>query len=635
MAYSSHNLSDTIVALATPQGVGAIGVIRLSGPKAITIVDDVFKGKQLTAQASHTVHFGTIRDENDKVLDEVLATLFVAPRSYTGENVVEVSCHGSDFIIQELIRLFIRRGARLAQAGEFTMRAFLNGQMDLSQAEAVADLIASSSAGSHDLAMQQMRGGFSNEIAALRQQLIDFASLIELELDFGEEDVEFANRDDLRQLVEKIKGVLRQLIQSFQLGNVIKQGVNTVIAGRPNAGKSTLLNALLNEERAIVSEIAGTTRDTIEEILNIKGIQFRLIDTAGIREAEDAIEAIGVEKTMEKVRQSSLLVYVFDVIETSPDEVRADLTKLVQEDMHVLVVANKMDLNPYTKWEDYGSTPSPSSRGGETREGREIAFGSSHLPPEEIASAEWETADGRVYSLLKEKAREMRKNPTAAEAALWPHIRRKQVENCEFRRQHIIGHFIPDFVCLERKLILEIDGGYHQLQEVRLSDEQRTTILEGMGYRVLRFQNDDIFNNLSRVLSDIRQALQAPLPIANQANIVPSREEGPRVEQNNWVPIIAREGMNVPHLKDKLYEAVLAEKVNVDSTIVSNARHYEALEKAYEALAAVLEGMDSGVTSDFIAMDIRRSLHHLGEITGEISTDDLLGNIFGKFCIGK
>jgi len=474
MSYSSHNLTDTIVALATPPGVGAIGVIRLSGPRAIAIVDAVFRGKKLAEQASHTVHLGTIRDEQDKLLDEVLATLFVGPRSYTGEHVVEVSCHGSDFIIRELIQLFIRQGARLAQPGEFTLRAFLNGRMDLSQAEAVADLIASSSAGSHTLAMQQMRGGFSHEIAALRQQLIDFASLIELELDFGEEDVEFANRSDLRILVERIQVVLRQLIDSFQLGNVIKQGVNTVIAGRPNAGKSTLLNALLNEERAIVSDIPGTTRDTIEEVLNIRGIQFRLIDTAGIREAEDTIEAMGVAKTLEKVRQSSLLVYVFDVVHTSPAEVRADLDKLALPGMHILIVANKMDLNPYTVFDHY-------------------------FPAEPAA----ESATGF--------------QPTAAA----------------------------------------------------------------------------------------------------------------------WVPIIAKADMNIPHLKDKLYEAVLADKVSLDDTIVSNARHYEALEQSYQALASVLQGMATGVTSDFIAMDIRRALHHLGEITGEISTDDLLGNIFGKFCIGK
>lgn len=621
MAYNTHNLSDTIVALATPQGVGAIGVIRLSGPNAIKIADEVFRGKDLSKAATHTVHFGTIRDEQDKILDEVLVTLFVGPKSYTGENIVEVSCHGSDYIIQEIIRLFIRQGARLAQAGEFTMRAFLNGRMDLSQAEAVADLIASSSAGSHDLAMQQMRGGFSHEIAALRQQLVDFASLIELELDFGEEDVEFANRDDLRKLVEEIQRVLRQLIQSFQLGNVIKQGVSTVIAGRPNAGKSTLLNALLNEERAIVSDIAGTTRDTIEEILNIKGIQFRLIDTAGIREAEDTIEAIGVEKTLEKVRQSSLLVYVFDVIESSPEEVRSDLSKLVQEGMHVLVVANKMDLNPYTKFEQYfSSSPSPSSRGEET------PTVASDVSP---VSGKWETADGKTYSLLKERARELRNNPTPAEAELWPHIRKRQIEDCEFRRQHIIGHFIPDFVCLDRKLILEIDGGYHQLPETRLKDSERTQVLEQMGYQVLRFKNEAIFKDLDDVLNQIRTAL------VQRSTNPPSREKGLGVEQDNWVPIIAKEGMNVPHLKEKLYEAVVAEKVNTDSTIVSNARHYEALEKSLEALDAVLHGMASGITSDFVAMDIRRALYHLGEITGEISTDELLGNIFGKFCIGK
>ncbi|HKK77992.1 MAG TPA: tRNA uridine-5-carboxymethylaminomethyl(34) synthesis GTPase MnmE, partial [Phaeodactylibacter sp.] len=288
----SHHLTDTIVALATPSGVGAIGVLRLSGPDAIRIANSVFHGKDLEAQASHTVHFGTIRNDEGRILDEVLATVFVSPRSYTGENVVEVSCHGSDYIIQELIQLFIQKGARTANPGEYTLRAFLNGRMDLSQAEAVADLIASSSKSSHAIAMQQMRGGFSDEIKKLRQELIDFASLIELELDFSEEDVEFADRSKLEELVQKIQRIIKALLDSFQLGNVLKNGVSTVIAGRPNAGKSTLLNALLNEERAIVSEIAGTTRDTIEEVLNIKGVQFRIIDTAGIRDATDTIEAI-------------------------------------------------------------------------------------------------------------------------------------------------------------------------------------------------------------------------------------------------------------------------------------------------------------------------------------------------------
>jgi len=461
----SHHLTDTIVALATPSGVGAIGVLRLSGPDAIRIANSVFHGKDLEAQASHTVHFGTIRNDEGRILDEVLATVFVSPRSYTGENVVEVSCHGSDYIIQELIQLFIQKGARTANPGEYTLRAFLNGRMDLSQAEAVADLIASSSKSSHAIAMQQMRGGFSDEIKKLRQELIDFASLIELELDFSEEDVEFADRSKLEELVQKIQRIIKALLDSFQLGNVLKNGVSTVIAGRPNAGKSTLLNALLNEERAIVSEIAGTTRDTIEEVLNIKGVQFRIIDTAGIRDATDTIEAIGVEKTMQKVQSSALLVYVFDVVDTQPEEVRADLERLAHANIHVLVVANKMDLNPYTKQEHY-------------------------FPKSETS----------------------------------------------------------DFA---------------------------------------------------------------------------------------WVPVSAINKMNIDYLKESLHDAVLSKKVNLESTIVANARHYEALQKAYEDLDRVLQGLSTGITSDFVAMDIRASLHHLGEITGEISTDDLLGNIFGRFCIGK
>lgn len=486
MQYSTHDLNDTIVALATPTGIGAIGVIRLSGKEAISICNGVFKGKDLEKQESHTIHFGTIRDREDRIIDEVLVSLFVAPKSYTGENVVEVSCHGSNYIIQQLIQLFVQEGARMAQPGEFTLRAFLNGQMDLSQAEAVADLIASSSASSHNLAMQQMRGGFSDEIQKLRQQLLDFASLIELELDFSEEDVEFADRTELKNLVKKIQTYIHALVQSFDLGNAIKHGINTVIAGRPNAGKSTLLNALLNEDRAIVSDIAGTTRDTIEEVLNIEGIQFRLIDTAGIREASDQIEAIGVEKTMEKISQSALLIYVFDVIQTQPEEVRQDLAKLVKPDMHLLVIANKMDLNPHTKFEHYFEGTEDMGQ---------------------------KTEDGGL-----------------------------QTEDAEF-------------------------------------------------------------------LSTVSEA--------------------------QWVPISALEKMNIGFLKEKLYQSVLTEQVQVDSTIVSNARHFEALKKASESLDDVLHAMDSGITSDFVAMDIRRALAFLGEITGEISTDDLLGNIFGKFCIGK
>src|SRR6201986_4310773 len=322
-----NQTDQTIVALATPSGSGALGIIRLSGPDALTIANSVFKGKDLTQQASHTIHFGNIVD-GDVILDEVLISLFIAPRSYTRENVVEISCHGSAYIIESIIKLLIKKGARSAKPGEFTLRAFLNGQLDLSQAEAVADLIASNSKASQQVALQQLRGGFSNQLQQLRAQLVQFASLIELELDFSEEDVEFANRGQLKQLIVDITRVIGQLIQSFELGNVIKNGVNTVIAGRPNAGKSTLLNALLNEERAIVSHIPGTTRDTIEEILNIRGINFRLIDTAGIREATDTIEQIGVERTMEKISQSALLIYVYDASEITIEELNSDLASL-------------------------------------------------------------------------------------------------------------------------------------------------------------------------------------------------------------------------------------------------------------------------------------------------------------------
>ncbi|HEX7365661.1 MAG TPA: tRNA uridine-5-carboxymethylaminomethyl(34) synthesis GTPase MnmE, partial [Pelobium sp.] len=340
---------ETIVALATPNGIGAIGVIRLSGPEAIKIINKVFKGKNLELQDSHTIHFGTIRD-NDKIVDEVLVSLFVAPKSYTKENVVEISCHGSKYIIDAIIKLLIKQGARLAKAGEFTLRAFLNGGLDLSQAEAVADLIASNSKASHQLAMQQMRGGFSNELKVLREQLIHFASMIELELDFGEEDVEFADRDDLRRLILKLHTNISHLIQSFDLGNVIKNGVPVVIAGKPNVGKSTLLNALLNEERAIVSEIAGTTRDTVEDEINIKGITFRFIDTAGIRETQDIIEAKGVERTFEKIKSSAIVLYLFDPEETNEaelEQILADLRAVTEQNKSTLIViANKIDIHP-------------------------------------------------------------------------------------------------------------------------------------------------------------------------------------------------------------------------------------------------------------------------------------------------
>jgi len=452
------NKEETIVALATPSGTGAIGVIRLSGPDAIVIANKVFSGKDLTQQASHTIHFGNIVD-GDIILDEVLVSLFVAPRSYTRENVVEISCHGSAFIIESIIKLLIKNGARSAKAGEFTLRAFLNGQMDLSQAEAVADLIASNSKASQQVALQQLRGGFSSQLQTLRDQLVQFASLIELELDFAEEDVEFANRDQLKKLIYEITRVITSLIQSFELGNAIKMGINTVIAGRPNAGKSTLLNALLNEERAIVSHIPGTTRDTIEEVLNIRGINFRLTDTAGIREATDAIEKIGVERTMEKISQSAMLIYVFDAEQITIEELNNDIENLQKPGINMLLVANKIDL----------------------------------LSPEQLLAL--------------------------------PHTQ-------------------------------------------------------------------------SAVL------------------------------------ISAKEKRHIDELKHKIYSTAVKDQLSGNEILVTNIRHLEALQKTEEALARVLDGIDT-VTSDFLSMDIKQALHYLGEITGAVTTDDLLENIFSKFCIGK
>ncbi|MFD2960214.1 MULTISPECIES: tRNA uridine-5-carboxymethylaminomethyl(34) synthesis GTPase MnmE [Olivibacter] len=451
--------ADTIVALATPTGSGAIAVIRLSGPQAIEIVNGVFKGKDLSKQASHTVHFGTIHDEDGKILDEVLASVFIAPHSYTRENVVEVSTHGSKYIVESIIKLFIRKGARAAKPGEFTLRAFLHGGMDLSQAEAVADLIASNSAASHQVAMQQMRGGFSNELKQLREQLIHFASMIELELDFSEEDVEFANRSQLKDLILEIIKVLHRLILSFEQGNVLKNGVPIVIAGKPNVGKSTLLNALLNEERAIVSDIAGTTRDTIEDEINIQGVSFRFIDTAGIRDTEDIIEAKGVERTREKMKKARLVIYLVDPVDDAFEEVSIQVADLILLRTPFVLVINKKDL----------------------------------LSPDALAQYE-------------------------------------------------------------------------------------------------------------------------PL---------------------NPVFISAKSGDGVEALKEELLNQVSLRNINVDDVMVTNIRHVEALLKTQASLEKVLYGIDNPITSDFLAMDIRQALHHLGEITGQVSTEDLLDNIFSKFCIGK
>jgi tRNA modification GTPase len=450
---------DTIVALATPHGVGAIGVIRLSGDKSIEIVSHHFRSKDLLNQSTHTAHVGLLRAD-DKVLDEVVVTLFKSPKSYTGEDVVEISCHGSAYILEQVIQSMVQSGARLAKPGEFTQRAFLKGKLDLTQAEAVADLIASNTESSRNAALHNIRGGFSAVLKSLRDQLIQFSSLIELELDFSQEDVEFADRTRLYALIQEAQVSVQGLIDSFKLGNVIKHGVSVAIVGKPNAGKSTLLNALLKENRAIVSDIAGTTRDTIEEVLNIDGILFRLIDTAGIRESKDAIEVIGVEKSIEKMKTADLVLYLFDVEEMTLTELEAAALIVQEHNPQYILVGNKSD------------------------------------------------------AIGMEKA-----------------------------SQKFVGI-------------------------------------------------DVLF-------------------------------------------IAAKEGLNMELLKSRLTEKVLQGAVQTESTIVTNARHYEALQQVSGSLEDILKGMNDQLPGDLLALDIRRCLHFLGEITGEITNEDRLDYIFSKFCIGK
>ncbi|WP_308993240.1 tRNA uridine-5-carboxymethylaminomethyl(34) synthesis GTPase MnmE [Mariniflexile litorale] len=461
---------DTIVALATPSGAGAIAVIRLSGNDAISIADNCFKSiksnKTLSSQKTHTIHLGHVMD-GTKTIDEVLVSVFKNPNSYTGEDVVEVSCHGSNYIQQEIIQLFLRKGCRMATAGEFTLRAFLNGKLDLSQAEAVADLISSDNEASHQIAMQQMRGGFSSEIAKLREELLNFASLIELELDFAEEDVEFANRTQFTDLVVRISFVLKRLIDSFAVGNVIKNGIPVAIVGEPNVGKSTLLNALLNEERAIVSDIAGTTRDTIEDEISIGGIGFRFIDTAGIRETKDVVESIGIKKTFEKIDQAQVVVFLADSLNFKEDvfinsfKIEIEKIKNKYPLKPLLIVANKVD----------------------------------------------KLDENQIKSIKKDI----------------PQI-----------------HFLS-----------------------------------------------------------------------------------------------AKKNIGVDALKDKLLSFVNTGALRNNDTIVTNSRHYDSLLKALDAIESVKHGLESGLSGDLLAIDIRQALYHFGEITGEITNDDLLGNIFANFCIGK
>ncbi|SFZ94230.1 tRNA modification GTPase [Flaviramulus basaltis] len=458
---------DTIVALATPSGAGAIAIIRLSGKDAITFADNHFKSvseKKLLKQRTHTIHLGHIID-GKRTIDEVLVSVFKNPNSYTGENVVEISCHGSIYIQQEIIQLFLRNGCRMADAGEFTLRAFLNGKLDLSQAEAVADLISSDNEASHQIAMQQMRGGFSSEIAKLREELLNFASLIELELDFAEEDVEFADRTQFESLIERITFVLKRLIDSFAVGNVIKNGIPVAIVGEPNVGKSTLLNALLNEERAIVSDIAGTTRDTIEDELVIEGIGFRFIDTAGIRETKDVVESIGIKKTFEKMEQAQVVVLLFSAQEfkTESKRLKIEIEKIKNKFplKPLLIIANKVDV---------------------------------------LNASELNTLES------------------------------------EFENIHLLS---------------------------------------------------------------------------------------------------AKTGLGIDELKMKLIGFVNTGALRNNETIVTNTRHYDSLLKAFEEIKKVQYGIDTNLSSDLMAIDIREALYHFGMITGQVTNDELLGNIFANFCIGK
>ncbi|TDE17253.1 tRNA uridine-5-carboxymethylaminomethyl(34) synthesis GTPase MnmE [Dyadobacter psychrotolerans] len=455
MNSTSIHHQEAICALATPSGVGAIAVIRVSGLHAVSIVNSIFKGKNLEQAESHTAHFGLIQS-NEGIIDEVLVTVFKSPKSFTKEDSAEISCHGSDYIIRQILKLLIKKGARIARPGEFTQRAFLNGQFDLVQAEAVADLIAADSEASHKTALNQLRGGFSKKLASLRTELIHFASLIELELDFGEEDVEFAERDDLRRLIMNLRHTIAPLIESFDFGNALKDGVPVAIIGSPNVGKSTLLNALLNEEKAIVTSVAGTTRDVIEDTMVLEGLKFRFIDTAGIRETTDLVESIGIERSRSAMDKADMVIFLFDSEQTFLEN--RQLATEIASDKDIIWVFNKIDIETET------------------------------------------------FERLRSE------NP-------------------------------------------EIVGISAQTQE---------------GLQVL-------------------------------TNVLVNRVYGQ----------------------------------SATDTVVTNLRHYEHLLKTQDALNEVINGLDSGITGDFLAQDIRLSLHHLGEITGTIVTDDLLDNIFSKFCIGK
>ena len=620
----SINQQEPICALATATGVGAIAVIRVSGEGTLALTNGIFGGKDLTQAESHTVHFGTIR-QGGTLVDEVLVTVFRSPRSFTKEDSVEISCHGSDYIVRQILKLLVKGGARIARPGEFTQRAFLNGQFDLVQAEAVADLIAADSEASHRTALTQLRGGFSKKLLALREELIHFASLVELELDFGEEDVEFAQRDDLRELIQNLQGTLHPLIESFDYGNALKDGVPVAIIGSPNVGKSTLLNALLNEEKAIVTEIAGTTRDIIEDTLVLEGLKFRFIDTAGIRETQDEVESLGIERSRRAMDKADVVLMLYDS-EATLREVELLAGELPQG-KKIIWVRNKVDLTP---------NPSPFRR-------RELSPPLSFQergPGGEVdgeVEQTFQSLTQKIPEPVLENARRLRQTETKAEELLWKLLRNRQLNDLKFRRQHPITEgFVLDFFCAEYRLGIELDGSVHHESEQKLYDLARSEKLKLLyNIDVIRFSNTEVLSQPTSVLERILTAIEglsqkqrtpAPLSISKE-------KPTSRVSSGTQLSISAHTHLHLEALKSAIV-AQVQNQAGTD-TVVTNLRHYEHLVKTSAALDEVLEGLDAGVTGDFLAQDIRLSLYHLGEITGTIVSDDLLANIFSKFCIGK
>ncbi|MBQ3174905.1 MAG: tRNA uridine-5-carboxymethylaminomethyl(34) synthesis GTPase MnmE [Bacteroidales bacterium] len=548
-------MNKNICALATPQGSGAIGVIRLSGPDVISIVDKIFvpggKSKASLADTpAYKMRFGSIYD-GERLLDEVLVSVFHAPHSYTGENSVEISCHGSSYILQQVMLLLLKCGIKMAEPGEFSKRAFLNGKLDLAQAEAVADLIASETAAAHQVAMKQMKGGFSNELRQMRDSLLNLVSMMELELDFSEEDVEFADRSELKNLLDQVTSKVGSLIESFTLGNVIKNGVPVAIIGATNTGKSTLLNTLLGEDKAIVSNIHGTTRDVIEDTINLGGITFRFIDTAGIRETKETIEIIGIERTYQKLKQASIVVMVLDA--TRPEYFESSLinlsTRLNKDKQKLVILLNKAEL-----------------------------------------------AGSLNHSGTEPERGQIGKDGT------------EEINNNLSEGQKICANILSS-------AILNIDSNNESFNS-RVSDLEENSL-----------NNDSLESNSVNKLID---------HIKNICSNSAENLETPLLSPISVLPISAKQKLGITSLKELLI-STQKDNSNIDSnaTLVTNARHYQALMEAQIALYRVEDGLASATPTDLVAQDIREALYHLGSIVGEINTEEILGNIFSRFCIGK